>query len=269
MRFSLGLEFDVSQAPLTANPVQSEPTPPVTPKHEPTAEEAIHQQPQAPIKHEEELDVDSMKALAPDVEKLEKFVEGLTLKTLSGPTLLDLKWKEIMDAQEKESHTRSISVARCYPMKNRFPDILPYDDFRIELPSTKDDYINASLVKVMKFYLDKFGYTFFLQPATSGLTPVILTQAPLPVTYADFWTMVMEQQTELIVCLLSDSELSDLGGHVYWPESKTNDFSAGKIRIHLQACNPREFWVERILSVTDNKTTRVVVHLQFIAWPNR
>lgn len=33
-------------------------------------------------------------------------------------------------------------------MKNRFPDILPYDDSRIELPSTKDDYINASLVKV-------------------------------------------------------------------------------------------------------------------------
>lgn len=34
-------------------------------------------------------------------------------------------------------------------MKNRFPDILPYDCSRVELPSTKDDYINASYLKVM------------------------------------------------------------------------------------------------------------------------
>lgn len=36
---------------------------------------------------------------AQEVEKYEKFVEGLTLKTLNGPTSLDLKWKEIVDAQ--------------------------------------------------------------------------------------------------------------------------------------------------------------------------
>lgn len=154
-----GLEFEVSQTPLTANPVQHEQKPvtepPATPKREqPAVADLKPVAPSTPpVKQliEEKLDVDSLKALAPDVEKLEKFVEGLTLKTLSGPTLLDLKWKEIMDAQEKESHTRSISVARCYPMKNRFPDILPYDDSRIELPSTKDDYINASLVKVILF----------------------------------------------------------------------------------------------------------------------
>lgn len=33
-------------------------------------------------------------------------------------------------------------------MKNRFPDILPFDDSRVELPSTKDDYINASRMTV-------------------------------------------------------------------------------------------------------------------------
>lgn len=83
--------------------------------------------------------------------------------------------------------------------------------------------------------------------------------------------MIVEQQTELIVCMLSDGELADLGGHVYWPENKTQDFNVGKIRISLQACNPRQHWVERILSVTalDTKIARVVVHLQFTAWPSR
>jgi len=94
--------------------------------------------------------------------------------------------------QEKDAHKRSISVARCYPMKNRFPDILPYDHSRIELPSTKDDYINASYMKNL----------------TPLAPPFIVTQAPLPSTYTDFWTMVWEQQVEVIVCLLSDSEVT-------------------------------------------------------------
>lgn len=34
-----------------------------------------------------------------EVEKFEKFVEGLTVKTLNGPTPLDIKWKELLDIQ--------------------------------------------------------------------------------------------------------------------------------------------------------------------------
>lgn len=87
-----------------------------------------------------------------ELEKYEKYVEALTTKTLSGPTTLDVKWKEIQDSQELDAQKRIISVARCYPMKNRFPDILPYDYSRVELKSTKDDYINASFIKVSKCF---------------------------------------------------------------------------------------------------------------------
>lgn len=97
----------------------------------------------------------------------------------------------LLFSQEKNVAKQSISVARCYPMKNRFPDILPYDTTRVELPSTKDDYINAS----------------FIQNISSLCPPAILTQAPLPATYSDFWTMIWEQQVELIVCLQTDSEV--------------------------------------------------------------
>ena len=41
----------------------------------------------------------------------------------------------------------TLSVARCYPMKNRVPDVLPFDNSRVELPTTKDDYINASYIR--------------------------------------------------------------------------------------------------------------------------
>ncbi|CAG2059549.1 unnamed protein product, partial [Timema podura] len=136
-------------------------------------------------------DPEALNQFVQEVEKYEKFVEGLTTKTLNGPTPLDMKWKELLDFQEKDAHKHSISVARCYPMKNRFPDILPYDNSRVELPSTKDDYINAS----------------FMKDVTPLTPPFIVTQAPLPSTYCDFWTMVWEQQVEVVVCLLSDSEV--------------------------------------------------------------
>ena len=58
-------------------------------------------------------DPDVASKLASDVEKFDKLVDGLTRKSLNGPTPLDLKWKEVQELQEKESAKRSISVARC------------------------------------------------------------------------------------------------------------------------------------------------------------
>lgn len=97
-----------------------------------------------------------VKQFVQEVDKFEKFCDTLVTKTLNGPTTLDLKWKEVQDRQENEGYNKSISVARCYPLKNRFPDILPYDYSRVELRSTKDDYINASYVKVIHFDVSLF-----------------------------------------------------------------------------------------------------------------
>ncbi|KAI5742988.1 hypothetical protein M8J77_013320 [Diaphorina citri] len=197
------------------------------------------------------LDKEALTQLAQDAEKLEKVVETLTTKTLSGPTPLDAKWKELTDLQAKDSVQQSISVARCYPMKNRSPDILPYDSSRVELPSTKDDYINASYIRC---------------PALPNPPPLIVTQAPLNSTVGDFWTMVWEQSVELVVCLLTDQELDT---PVYWPVEKGQDLDLPKLRISLQSRNLRGPWTERILSLQDQdrKVTHVVVHLQLTSWP--
>ncbi|CAB3366076.1 Hypothetical predicted protein [Cloeon dipterum] len=193
---------------------------------------------------------DALAQFTQEVERLEKLVEGLNNKTLNGPTPLDLKWKELQELQEKDAHKRIISVARCYPMKNRFPDILPFDHTRVELPSTKDDYINASFIR--------------------GISPrsceYILTQAPLPSTYVDFWTMIWEQQVELVICLLSDAELN---GEIYWPTQRGEELSMGKLRLSLNSMNTKPSWTERLISIThtETKMSRVLVHLQFSVWP--
>ena len=177
------------------------------------------------------IDADFTARLAAEVDKLDKLVEGLTRKSLNGPTPLDVKWKEVQDLQDKESTKRSISVARCYPMKNRFPDVLPYDHNRVELPTTKDDYINASRITLHSASSPSF----------------IATQCPLACSLQDFWAMVWQQQVETIVCLLSDTEMK---GSVYWPLDKAHDVVSGNWLVSLQSTNQRPYSVQRILTLT-------------------
>ncbi|CAG9853928.1 unnamed protein product [Phyllotreta striolata] len=183
-------------------------------------------------------------------DKYEKFVETLSIKTLSGPTNLDIKWKEIQDQQDCDSQRKIISVARCYPMKNRFPDILPYDHTRVELCDSKDDYINASFIKDISPYAP----------------PFIVTQIPLASTIGDFWTMIREQQVELILCLQNDAEI---GSEIYWPKEKGQSLNILNMVITLQSIITKTHWIERLISVNlpEKRESRVVLHLQFTSWP--
>lgn len=154
-----GLDFTISQMPLTpqapstteskdiSSVAQSQPstsktvTKVVEEKHD-SIENVKYLRP----KKDPFSNVDVLKQFANEIDRIEKFVNGLTNKTANGQTTLELKWKFIQDSQDNDK--RAISVARCYPLKNRFPDILPYDYSRVELKTTKDDYINATYLKV-------------------------------------------------------------------------------------------------------------------------
>lgn len=108
-----------------------------------------------------------------------------------GVSVLDALWKELQEQQEKDARQLSIAIARCYTMKNRHQDIMPYDVNRVVLQSGKDDYINASYVEELSPYCPR----------------LIATQAPLTGTAADFWLMVYEQKVSLVVMLVSEQEL--------------------------------------------------------------
>lgn len=108
-----------------------------------------------------------------------------------GLSVLDARWKELQDQQEKDARQLSIAIARCYTMKNRHQDVMPYDVNRVVLQSGKDDYINASYMEDLSPYCPR----------------LIATQAPLTGTAADFWLMVYEQKVSLVVMLVSEQEL--------------------------------------------------------------
>ncbi|ORX86164.1 hypothetical protein K493DRAFT_319846 [Basidiobolus meristosporus CBS 931.73] len=87
--------------------------------------------------------------------------------------------------------------------KNRYSDIVPYDRNRVKLkaiPSNSSDYINASYVAV---------------PGSER--KYIATQGPKASTIGDFWQMVWEQRSRVIVMLTKVEESGRIKCEPYWP----------------------------------------------------
>ncbi|MED6251346.1 hypothetical protein ATANTOWER_028946, partial [Ataeniobius toweri] len=170
-----------------------------------------------------------------------------------GVSVLDARWKELQDKQEKDARQLSIAIARCYTMKNRHQDVMPYDFNRVVLQSGKDDYINASFVDDLSPYCPR----------------LIATQAPLTGTAADFWLMVYEQKVSLIIMLVSEQELDKGKVLRYFPTERGQQLSQGPITLSLTTQKMTLTHVERMISLQyrDQSLKRTVVHLQFTSWP--
>ncbi|KAL7273306.1 phosphotyrosine-specific ptp2-like protein [Rhizina undulata] len=90
--------------------------------------------------------------------------------------------------------------------KNRYNNIWPYDHARVKLldyPQDETDYVNASHLT-----------------AQNNSKRYIASQAPLPATFRDFWSMVWEQDVRVIVMLTAEKECGQVKSHNYWEAKK-------------------------------------------------
>ncbi|XP_054637809.1 tyrosine-protein phosphatase non-receptor type 23 [Dunckerocampus dactyliophorus] len=190
-----------------------------------------------------------------ELERFRTQVESLEnpSETEGGLSVLDAHWKELQEQQEKDARQLSIAIARCYTMKNRHQDIMPYDLNRVVLQSGKDDYINASYIKDLSPYCPH----------------LIATQAPLIGTAADFWLMVYEQKVSLVVMLVSEQEVEKGKVVRYFPTERGQQLFQGPITLSLTTQKTMPTHVERMISLQyrDQSLKRTIVHLQFTSWP--
>ncbi|XP_055760494.1 tyrosine-protein phosphatase non-receptor type 23-like [Salvelinus fontinalis] len=193
--------------------------------------------------------------LCSELERFRSAVESLERPSVDegGLSPLDARWKELQEGQERDARQLSIAIARCYTMKNRHQDVMPYDCNRVLLRSGKDDYINGSYVEELSPYCPR----------------LIATQAPLSGTAADFWLMVWEQKVSLVVMLVSEQELDKGKVLRYFPTERGQQLAQGPITVTLTTQKTTPTHVERMIGLQyrDQSLKRTVIHLQFTSWP--
>uniref|UniRef100_A0A3B3D416 Receptor-type tyrosine-protein phosphatase C n=1 Tax=Oryzias melastigma TaxID=30732 RepID=A0A3B3D416_ORYME len=142
--------------------------------------------------------------------------------------------------------------------KNRYVDILPYDHNRVQLSTGNGepgcDYINASFID---------GYK---EPKK-----YIAAQGPKDETVSDFWRMVWEQQSSIIVMVTRCEEGNRVKCAQYWPSQDRETEIYEEFIVKLTSEKEFPDYTIRHLRLTNKReknSEREVTHIQFISWPD-
>ncbi|QCE08013.1 protein-tyrosine phosphatase [Vigna unguiculata] len=147
--------------------------------------------------------------------------------------------------------------------KNRYTDVLPFDNNRVVLRSSSDyrpaaqGYINASLVSTS---------------SSGNVSQFIATQGPLPHTYEDFWEMIIQYRCPAIIMLtrLVDNYKMVKCGDYFQAEDGPRE--VGNISVIGKWVNTTETsLVLRLLEVNHREVEDApisVLHIQYPEWPD-
>ncbi|XP_045074753.1 receptor-type tyrosine-protein phosphatase O, partial [Coregonus clupeaformis] len=115
--------------------------------------------------------------------------------------------------------------------KNRYTNILPYDFSRVKLiylhNDEGSDYINANYI-----------------PGYKSPREYIATQGPLPETRNDFWNMVLQQKSHIIVMLTQCNERRRVKCDHYWPFTD-EPVAYGEISVEMLSESESPEWTVR------------------------
>jgi len=135
--------------------------------------------------------------------------------------------------------------------KNRFKAILPFDHTRVILKGRPEDqdYINANFIKSE----DAFGKTY------------IATQGPLVNTVIDFWHMIWQEGTRVILMVTHEKEKGKEKCYKYWP-STNEQVKYDYLTIKSIATETYEDYLLRVFLVSNGSEERKVFHFQYLEW---
>ncbi|KAF9918572.1 hypothetical protein BX616_007728 [Lobosporangium transversale] len=178
----------------------------------------------------------------------------------------------LMAPQEMTSNKEtklSISAGLEKGLKNRYNHIWPFDQTRVkikECQDEEDDYINAS------FLNSPFGNKSY-----------IATQAPLPSTFQDFWKIVWEQGSQVVVMLTREFEMGRIKCHQYWPSSEHPIMDLGLLEVKFINERRLDGFNDTILvrqmclrhrnrdhtqEEKARSSTRIITQIQYTGWPD-
>ncbi|KAI8087386.1 protein-tyrosine phosphatase-like protein [Thamnidium elegans] len=171
---------------------------------------------------------------------------------------------------------------------NRYTNVWPFEYTRVKFTGPHiNDYINASFIQ----YIDCETAQISTPSASTDDVPSLLslneqdcisgrhyrryisTQGPLPTTFNDFWQVVWEQNTRIIVMLTKEEEMNRIKCHRYWPSEIDKVETFGLIQIKLlsqrefaSAADLEEGFVVRTFQLQQNDQVRTIHHFQYKGW---
>ncbi|XP_045536160.1 tyrosine-protein phosphatase Lar isoform X2 [Papilio machaon] len=180
---------------------------------------------------------------------IQKLMRVDTIENING---MELEFKKLANMKADSSRFVSASLP-CNKHKNRLVHILPFESTRVCLtPRDGSDYINASFVD---------GYRY--------RAAYIATQGPLPDTTDDFWRMLWEHNSTIIVMLTKLKEMGREKCHQYWPSDRSVRYQCFVVDPIAEYNMPQ--YILREFKVTDARdgASRTVRQFQFTDWPEQ
>jgi protein tyrosine phosphatase len=175
-----------------------------------------------------------------------------------GENGFDVEFNFIERKTEKDLYFGDYKTAiqPCNHPKNRYSNVLPLEKTRVVLSKDVDgsDYINASFIN---------GQI----PGTEKA--YICTQGPTKNTIQDFWRMIWEQNSTIIVMLTKEVENTKPKCSRYWPEEGQSE-QHGRFRISLENTETVGEVVIRTMLIEDTRDgpNRTVTQYQYTSWPD-
>nr|CAD7412468.1 unnamed protein product [Timema poppensis]CAD7458846.1 unnamed protein product [Timema tahoe] len=175
-------------------------------------------------------------------------------------------WEEFESLQQQECKhlfSRKEGQKTENRNKNRYKNILPFDHTRVKLKDVDpnvpgSEYINANYIKPEE------------DPAMDGHSKsYIATQGALPSTIADFWEMVWQENTRVIVMTTKEIERGKNKCVRYWPEdAQGKDYLKMKVR-NLSESSTADYTLREFVVMKEGfDEERKVYHYHFQAWPD-
>uniref|UniRef100_A0A8C4WPX4 protein-tyrosine-phosphatase n=1 Tax=Gopherus evgoodei TaxID=1825980 RepID=A0A8C4WPX4_9SAUR len=149
--------------------------------------------------------------------------------------------------------------------KNRYKNILPFDTTRVALQDVDEsipgsDYINANYIKS----IPEEGRS------SEHCKVYIATQGCLQTTVNDFWAMVYQENTHVIVMTTKEVERGRNKCFRYWPDKNcTKEYGYICVRIVSEREAQGYYLRELEITRTDREEhPRQVKHYQYFSWPD-
>ncbi|XP_038677678.1 tyrosine-protein phosphatase non-receptor type 11b isoform X3 [Scyliorhinus canicula] len=177
-------------------------------------------------------------------------------------------WEEFELLQQQEYkllYSRKEGQRMENKSKNRYKNILPFDNTRVTLKEVDEtilgsDYINANNI-TMKLKNGKHG---------DESKTYIATQGCLQNTINDFWKMIYQENTHVIVMTTKEVERGRNKCFRYWPDLEASK-QYGTISVRNLKERMAQDYIVRELEVTQtaqNEPPRHIWHYQYLSWPD-